>query len=92
MPDSRLNNKIRRLEDSAGLQFRIPAFCTWLLLFVCGRDRFGLWGAFDEPHVAWGTFARFVAYTGKLNWLLPRAAVPPLAILVTCAETLLGIL
>ena len=55
-------------------------------------DRFGLWGAFGEPHVAWGTFARFVAYTGKLNWFLPRAAVPTLAIVATCAETLLGIL
>jgi hypothetical protein len=21
-------------------------------------DRFGLWGAFGEPYVAWGTFAR----------------------------------
>jgi len=24
-------------------------------------DRFGLWGAYGQPHVAWGDFARFVA-------------------------------
>lgn len=55
-------------------------------------DRFGLWGSFGKPHVAWGTFVRFVAYTGQLNWFLPRAAIPTLAIVATCAETLLGIL
>src|SRR3954447_23185930 len=55
-------------------------------------DRFGLWGAFGEPHVAWGTFARFIAYTGRLNWFLPSAAVPALAVVSTFAETLLGIL
>ncbi len=26
-------------------------------------DRFGWWGAFGHPNVAWGSFARFVAYT-----------------------------
>src|SRR5215831_7459639 len=55
-------------------------------------DRFGLWGGFGTPHVAWGTFARFVAYTGQLNWFLPKATIPTLAILATCAETLLGVL
>jgi len=55
-------------------------------------DRFGLWGAFGEPHVAWGTFARFVTYTGIVNWFLPRPAAPTLAIISTCAETVLGIL
>ena len=55
-------------------------------------DRFGLWGGLGEPHVAWGTFDRFIAYTGKLNWFLPKAAVPSLAVVATCAETLLDIL
>jgi uncharacterized membrane protein YphA (DoxX/SURF4 family) len=55
-------------------------------------DRFGLWGAFGEPNVAWGTFARFVSYTEKLNWFLPRAAVLTLAVAATGAETLFGIL
>lgn len=54
-------------------------------------DRFGLWGAFGRPNVAWGDFARFVAYTGKLNWFLPEALIPALAIVATFAETLLGV-
>lgn len=55
-------------------------------------DRFGLWGAFGAPNVAWGSFARFVAYTGQLNWFLPGAVIPALAVVATCAETLFGIL
>jgi uncharacterized membrane protein YphA (DoxX/SURF4 family) len=52
----------------------------------------GLWGAFGERHVAWGTFGRFVAYTAQLNWFLPRAAIPTIAVVATCAETVLGVL
>jgi uncharacterized membrane protein YphA (DoxX/SURF4 family) len=55
-------------------------------------DRFGLWGGFGQPRVAWGTFARFIAYTGQLNWFLPKAMIPALAVAATGAETLLGIL
>jgi uncharacterized membrane protein YphA (DoxX/SURF4 family) len=55
-------------------------------------DRFGLWGAFGEPHVAWGTFARFVAYTRTLNWFVPGSVAPTLAIAATSMETVLGIL
>jgi uncharacterized membrane protein YphA (DoxX/SURF4 family) len=55
-------------------------------------DRFGLWGAYGEPNVAWGSFARFTAYTGQLNWFLPKATIPIVAIAATCAETLVGIL
>jgi uncharacterized membrane protein YphA (DoxX/SURF4 family) len=54
-------------------------------------DRFGLWGAFGQPNVSWGNFARFVAYTGKLNWFLPEALIPALAITATFAEALLGL-
>ncbi len=55
-------------------------------------DRFGLWGAYGEPNVAWGNFARFVAYTGQLTWFVPKATIPIMAVAATCAETLLGIL
>jgi uncharacterized membrane protein YphA (DoxX/SURF4 family) len=54
-------------------------------------DRFGLWGAFGEANVSWGRFARFVVYTGKLNWFLPEALIPVVAITATCAEVLLGL-
>src|SRR5436190_23953836 len=54
-------------------------------------DRFGLWGVYGQPNVAWGNFARFVAYTGKLNWFLPAAVIPALAIMATGAEALFGL-
>jgi uncharacterized membrane protein YphA (DoxX/SURF4 family) len=53
-------------------------------------DRFGLWGSFGQPNVAWGDFSHFVAYTGKLNCFTPSAAIPALAWAVTCVEILLG--
>jgi len=55
-------------------------------------DRVGMWGAFGEPHVAWGTFDRFVTYTGQLNWFLPKTSILPLAIVATSAEITLGVL
>jgi uncharacterized membrane protein YphA (DoxX/SURF4 family) len=55
-------------------------------------DRFGLWGVYGQPNVAWGNYARFVAYTAKLNWFLPAAAIPSLAIISTAAEILFGLL
>lgn len=55
-------------------------------------DRFGFWGSFGEHHVAWGTFARFVSYTGQLNWFLPKGTITTLAIVSTCTETILGFL
>jgi uncharacterized membrane protein YphA (DoxX/SURF4 family) len=55
-------------------------------------DRFGWWGAFGHPNVAWGSFDRFVAYTARLNWFLPQAMIPTLAVLSTCVELLVGLL
>jgi uncharacterized membrane protein YphA (DoxX/SURF4 family) len=55
-------------------------------------DRFGLWGVYGEPNVAWGNYARFVAYTAKLNWFLPAAMIPLVANISTAAETLFGLL
>ena len=77
----------------------LPAFSSAFLRLALGftflsavADRFGVWGAFGEPHVAWGTFARFVVYTGNLNWFLPRTIIPTLAIVATGAEIILGLL
>ena len=55
-------------------------------------DRFGLWGSYGRPHVAWGNFDRFVQYTGQLNWFLPHAFLKPLAWTATALETVLGVL
>ena len=75
------------------------AFSSVFLRFALGfsfmsavADRFGFWGPFGEHHVAWGTFARFVAYTGQLNWFLPKGTITTLAIVSTCAETVFGVL
>ena len=54
-------------------------------------DRFGLWGPYGRPNVAWGDFARFVAYTEKLNWFVPASMVAVLAWASTFAEALLGL-
>jgi len=55
-------------------------------------DRFGLWGVYGQPNVSWGNYARFVDYTAKLNWFLPPAMIPALAMIATAAETLFGLL
>jgi uncharacterized membrane protein YphA (DoxX/SURF4 family) len=92
MPHFQLSNK-------CGTRTLLLASSSIFLRFALGfsflsavADRFGLWGAFGEPNVAWGTFARFVRYTGKLNWYLPSAMVPAVAVVATVAETLVGIL
>lgn len=54
-------------------------------------DRFGWWGAYGQPHVAWGDFHRFVTYTGTLLWFFPQTWHLPLAWMATAAETLCGI-
>lgn len=51
----------------------------------------GFWGAYGQPNIAWGDFARFVAYTGKLNWFAPPTLVLVLAWAATVAETALGL-
>src|SRR5499433_524557 len=55
-------------------------------------DRFGFWGAFGQPNVSWGNYARFLDYTAKLNWFLPAAMIPALAMIATVGETVLGLL
>ena len=55
-------------------------------------DRFGLWGGYGQPNVSWGNYGRFVDYTTKLIWFLPRAMIPAVAMLATAAETLFGLL
>ena|SRR5215813_1329329 len=54
-------------------------------------DRLGLWGVYGSPHVAWGDFARFTAYTAKLNSFLPASCIPALAWTATYVEVALGI-
>jgi uncharacterized membrane protein YphA (DoxX/SURF4 family) len=54
-------------------------------------DRFGVWGQFGTPNVAWGDFTRFSQYTGQLNPWAPAALVPALAWAATAAELAVGV-
>jgi hypothetical protein len=54
-------------------------------------DWFGLSGVYGQPNVSWGNYARFVEYTAKLNWFLPAAMIPALAIIPTAVETVFGL-
>jgi uncharacterized membrane protein YphA (DoxX/SURF4 family) len=78
---------------------RLMKFSSIFLRFALGSsflsavaDRFGLWGPYGHPNVAWGQYARFVDYTAELNWFLPAAAIPFLAGIATAAEILFGLL
>ena len=55
-------------------------------------DRFGLWGVFGSPGVAWGDWERFVTYTGRLNWFVPGSLVSTVAVVATVAEVTLALL
>ena len=54
-------------------------------------DRFGFFGGPGTPGVAWGDFAHFIAYTGKVNSFMPHAVIPALAVTATLAEVLFGL-
>jgi len=79
-------------ERSAGFSSVFLRLALGISFLSAVTDRFGWWGAFGQPNVSWGDFARFVDYTGKLIWFLPHAAITPLAVLATGAEILLGLL
>jgi hypothetical protein len=55
---------LNRATDYSTVFLRIALGISFLSAVA---DRFGLWGAYGQPNVAWGDFSRFVAYTGKLN-------------------------
>lgn len=79
---------LNRATDYSTVFLRITLGISFLSAVA---DRFGLWGAYGQPNVAWGDFSRFVAYTGKLNWFAPTAVIPALAWAATFAEILLGL-
>ena len=67
-------------------------FALGLSFLSAVADRFGLWGQFGQPNVAWGNFSRFVEYTGRLNSYLPLRMTLTLAVISTGAEILFGLL
>ena len=72
----------------------VPIFLRLALgvtFFTAIADRFGGWGHFGTPNVAWGDFAHFTQYTGQLNPWAPAALAPMLAWAATTAELVLGV-
>jgi putative oxidoreductase len=65
------------------------AFGITLLSAVA--DRFGLWGPYRSPHVAWGDWAHFVHYCGVLNSYAPVVVIPALAWISTTLEIAFGV-
>jgi uncharacterized membrane protein YphA (DoxX/SURF4 family) len=84
-----MNPKPTGLAKFSSVFLRLALGITFLSAVA---DRFGLWGAYGQPNVAWGNYGRFVEYTVKLNWFLPAAIIPALAAIATVAETLFGLL
>jgi uncharacterized membrane protein YphA (DoxX/SURF4 family) len=84
-----MNTRLTRLATFSSVFLRLALGSSFLSAV---GNRFGLWGIYGRPNVAWGNYARFVNYTAQLNWFLPAAMIPELAIIATAAETLFGLL
>lgn len=54
-------------------------------------DRWGMWGPYGTPAVAWGNMEHFLPYVAKLNPWFPAAVIPAVAWTATIAEVALGI-
>jgi hypothetical protein len=59
--------------------------------FSAVADRFGFWGPAGAKNVAWGNWPTFVSYVATLNWFLPTAAIPALALIVTVLEVAIAV-
>jgi uncharacterized membrane protein YphA (DoxX/SURF4 family) len=84
-----MNGRLTRLATVSSVFLRLALGISFLSAVA---DRFGLWGAYGQPNVAWGSYARFVNYTAQLNRFVPAAMIPVLATIATAAETLFGLL
>jgi len=54
-------------------------------------DRLGILGPPGTPNVAWGAWAPFVEYAGKLNWFAPAPIVSFLAWAATFSEIVFAV-
>ena len=54
-------------------------------------DRLGAWGPHGSPHVAWGDWQHFRIYADRLNWHMPAAVRPGVAVLATAGEVIFAI-
>src|SRR4051812_308407 len=94
-----MSTRVETLIERQTMSRRWGSFSSVLLRYGLGlgflsavADRLGLWGTFGQPNVEWGNFSRFLEYTQLLNWYLPAELIPPLGVIATSAEILLGLL
>ena len=80
------------INGTGEVQFGISTVRIGNLFPVCRRGPLWPLGRLWQPNVSWGDYARFVDYTAKLNWFLPAAMIPTLAMIATAGETILGLL
>lgn len=55
-------------------------------------DRAGLLGAYGHPHVGWGDWAHFIAYSRQVMSFLPASLAVVLATLASIGEGIFGLL
>lgn len=55
-------------------------------------DRLGLLGRHGQPHVGWGDWSHFVAYTRQVVSFVPAGWVPALAVMATLGEGAFGLM
>src|SRR3954447_16314832 len=84
-----MNTRLTGLATVSSVFLRLALGISFLSAVA---DRFGLWGLYGQANVAWGNYARYEAYTAKLNWFLPAVTIPAIAIIATAAEILFGLL
>jgi uncharacterized membrane protein YphA (DoxX/SURF4 family) len=74
------------------VQLGISAACSGDLFPVCRRRPVWHLGRLWSAQCGVGNYARFVDYTAKLDWFLPAAMIPAVALIATAAEALFGLL
>jgi len=55
-------------------------------------DRFGLWGNYGTPTVAWGDMHHFLVDVAKLNPWFPNSMIPAIGWSATILESISGVL
>src|ERR1035438_10259877 len=55
-------------------------------------DRFGLWGNYGAPTVAWGDMQHFLLYVAQLNPWFPKFMIPVVGWSATVLEIISGVL
>jgi uncharacterized membrane protein YphA (DoxX/SURF4 family) len=95
-----VSGKIRsdRSDGGRGVHVAQPAQTIFLRVALAAgflsavADRFGWWGPYGTPTVAWGDMEHFVPYVAQLNPWFPPFLIPAVSWTATLAEITLGLM